>query len=128
MKRVFFLLPALALAACATPQEQCINRANHNLVVLNQLIAKTQGNIARGYAIVEKEEVSIIDKTCAAAQPDGTTIYVPCQDSVVETKKVPTAIDLNTENSKLQSLITRRNQDQQGVQNAIQQCRIAYPE
>lgn len=127
MKRVFLLLP-LALAACATPQEQCINRADDNLTVLNQLIATTQANIDRGFALVEKEQVVIVESTCASPQPDGSTVYTPCQETMVETTLVPTAIDLNAESAKLQSLLTRRSQEQQSVQNAIQQCRATYPE
>lgn len=46
-----------ALAACGTPQERCIASATRDLQVVNDLIAETEGNIARGYGY-EKYEVT----------------------------------------------------------------------
>ena len=57
MRPALMILPFLALAACATPREQCIGQATRDLRVLNSLIAETQGNLARGYAIEEQQEV-----------------------------------------------------------------------
>ena len=40
----------LLLAACGTPQEQCINRNTRDLRTVDRLITEAQGNLARGYA------------------------------------------------------------------------------
>ena len=49
MKRLTFLALA-ALAACGTPQEQCINRNTRDLRTVDRLIAEAEGNLQRGYA------------------------------------------------------------------------------
>ena len=47
------LFSLLALTACGTPQEQCINRNTRDLRTIQRLVDETQANIARGYAIEE---------------------------------------------------------------------------
>ena len=49
MKRL--LIPVFALlAACGTPQEQCINANTRDLRIVDRLIDETEGNLDRGYA------------------------------------------------------------------------------
>ena len=71
MKR--FALPVLALlAACGTPQEQCINRNTRDLRTVDRLITETEGNLQRGYAY---EQITISTPTwvyCDVPQvPEG---------------------------------------------------------
>ena len=49
MKRLTFLTLA-ALAACGTPQEQCISCNTRDLRTVDRLIAESEGNLQRGYA------------------------------------------------------------------------------
>ena len=44
-----WVLSLIPLAACGTPQEQCIGAATRDMQVVNRLIAEVQGNLARGY-------------------------------------------------------------------------------
>jgi len=55
MRPVFVVLPLALLAACATPREQCISDVSRDFRVLNSLVAQTQANLARGYAVVEEQ-------------------------------------------------------------------------
>ena len=50
MKRLTFPVLVL-LAACGTPQEQCIRYNTRDLRTVDRLIAETEGNLDRGYAI-----------------------------------------------------------------------------
>ncbi len=114
----------LALAGCATPQEQCISNASREINVLERLIAETEANVERGYAL----------KTVERVVPDGYRNCgtkekpVRCAKTKIERKQVPVAIDLNAEQSKLNSLIARRNADAKTVASTIAQCRAVYPD
>lgn len=117
-------LGLVALAGCATPQEQCISGASREIGVLERLIAQTEANLDRGYGL----------KTVERTVPDGYrscgTVENPmrCAVTKIERKQVPVAIDLNAEKQKLDSLVARRNADAQTLQSVIAQCRVAYPE
>jgi hypothetical protein len=130
MRKTLVLLSALALvAACATPREACINSAQRELRVVNGLISETQVNLARGYAVVDQQEVRVVRSTCPVFGPDGAQIgTTPCEQPETVTTQVPQAIDLNAEQAKLQSLLQRRNQMDQQVQAQVQQCLAANPE
>ena len=53
MKRLLLCSFAL-LAACGTPQEQCIAYGTRDLRTVDKLIVETEGNLTRGYALEEK--------------------------------------------------------------------------
>ncbi|HMO09854.1 MAG TPA: hypothetical protein PKD10_19750 [Paracoccaceae bacterium] len=128
-------LAALALlAACGTPQERCIARETRELRILDRLIAETEGNIARGYAL---EEVTVWREywtTCLVAQapnPDGTArppVPQPCERERAETQTRAKAIDLNVERDKLRSMQTKRRDLAQAAARSVAACRAAHPE
>jgi hypothetical protein len=130
-----FLLPSLLLlAACGTPQQQCINRETRDLRVVERLIAETQGNLARGYGF---EEVTVftteyVDCTPQVVVPEGQPAPAVarrlCLEDVPETVRRPVAIDLVAEQRKLDSLITKRRDLTARAQTAIAACQAAYPE
>ncbi len=128
MRPALMILPLLALAACATPREQCIGQATRDLRVLNSLITETQGNLARGYAIEQQQEVRTVRQTCRGENSDGTTFRYRCDDTQTYTTNRPVAIDLNVERAKLNSLIERRNQQQATADQAVLQCIATHPE
>lgn len=127
MRRALLLLPLLA-AACASPQEQCINEVTRDLRVIGGLVNETQGNLARGYAIQQVSEEQVIRRTCTGNNEDGSTFTFRCDNTMTVTRDVPVAIDLNAEQAKLNSLLERQSQLEQSSQAAIQQCAVAYPE
>lgn len=128
MRPALIMLPLIVLAACATPREQCINTATRDTKVLSSLIAETRGNLARGYALEERQEVRTRTRTCRGSNEDGSTFVYPCNETETFTSTVPVAIDLNAERAKLTSLEERFAQTQAASNQAVLQCIAAYPE
>jgi hypothetical protein len=129
------LLPALlVLAACGTPQQQCINRETRDLRVVERLIAEAQANLDRGYGF---EEVTVftteyVDCTPQVIVPEGEPPPVVerrfCLDDVPETIRRPVALDLAAEQRKLDGLLVKRRDLTARAQGAIAACQAAYPE
>lgn len=130
--RRLFLLPLLALTACGTPQEQCINRNTRDLRTLQKLVDETQGNLTRGYAIEEYTVYVPVWQICdqqppaVAGQPAPPPRY--CFEQEPQTKTRPKAIDLTAESAKLHSLLDRRDQLARAAEPVIAQCKAQYPE
>lgn len=130
MKRVIFVVLGL-VAACGTPQEQCIARETRDLRVLDRLIAETQGNIDRGYALVEVPVVRDRWVPCPAPPPvEGEPPAKPrmCLDDYVDTETQPKAINLALEADKLSGMKTKRAGLAKAAERQIAACRAAYPE
>lgn len=135
MRRSLYLI--LLLAACGTPQEQCIARETRDLRILDRLIAETEGNLKRGYAL---EEVTVYrDRWVSCPRPfpvpvaDGQTPPPPappqlCLDEVAETETRPKAIDLRAEAQKLKSMQEKRVTLERAARSSIAQCQALYPE
>ncbi len=131
MRRLFPALSVLSLlAACGTPQEQCINRNTRDLRTVTALIGQVQGNIDRGYAIEEYTVAVPVWDECVVRPATDTTPVVtrPCLDTAEETRTRPQAIDLNAERAKLESLLAKRDQLSREAEGVIAQCRAQYPE
>ncbi len=118
----------LAVAACSTPQERCINSANRDLRVINGLIIETRGNLARGFAIREVQDVITVKTTCDGVSEEGVEFTVECDEVDTVTRREPVAIDLNAERAKLVSLEERQAQLLSNQAQAIAQCRAQFPE
>ena len=127
--RLSLILP-LALAACATPQEQCINAATRDQRVLERLIAETQGNIARGYAIEAVTETRLVWVDCTPAPTKKTPDPKPrtCLDDRAYTVDRPKAINLDEERAKLRTMQQKQRELARAAQTAVAQCRALYPE
>lgn len=123
----------LFLAACGTPQEQCIRRETRDLRTLDRLIAETQANIERGYALVEVRTVELVPDLCyreGATNPDGTSgrpVAFRCFSRDYDVELRPRAIDLNLEKAKLASMVDKRRSLARQAEAAAAQCRAAYP-
>ncbi len=128
MRPAFILLPILMLSACATPREQCINQVTQDLRIINSLIAETQGNISRGYAIEERQDVRTSRRICRGENSDGSTFRYPCNETETFTTTRPVAIDLNAEQAKLESLLIRQQQAKAASDQAVIQCIRSNPE
>jgi hypothetical protein len=122
--RRMFLIALLPLAACATPQQQCISGATKDVRVLDRLIATSQANVSRGYAIDVQQHLIITSEVCGEAE--GEKIY--CDVPSTEETNVPVAIDLNVEQAKLNSLVTKRAQLATQAGEVIASCKVTYPE
>ncbi len=132
MTRSFLLVPlCLAIAACGTPQEQCIARETRDLRVVDRLIVDTEGNLKRGYAF---EDITISRSVWVTCTPlpvaEGEPPPKPrlCLEDTEETVTRPVAIDLDAEQSKLSGLKAKRKQLAAAGERSIAACRKAYPE
>ena len=129
------ILALAALAACGTPQEQCIAKNTRDLRVLDRLITETEGNLARGYAFVDVETTHTRWVRCEAPSietlPDGTVRHDPgrmCLDDVTMTERRAAAIDLGAEKAKLASMQKKRGELAKASVSVIAACKRAYPE
>lgn len=120
----------LALAACGTPQQQCVRLASHDMVVLDRLIAETQGNIARGFGYAQTVETRPEFVDCTPRLWDDETAPAPqmCLEDVPHTVSKPIALDLQAEAAKLASMQKRRAEMAKTLAPAIADCQARYPE
>lgn len=130
MKFRFVLLPLMLLAACGTPQEQCIARETRDLRVVERLIAEAEGNLDRGYALVTVTVWEDVWRWCRDPVPEGAEPGKPylCQDEVARQETRPKAIDLEEEARKLSQLKAKRKDLARRAEAAVEQCRRDYPE
>ncbi|AGT08230.1 hypothetical protein [Paracoccus aminophilus] len=126
------LLPVLALAACGTPQEQCISRNTSEYRVVSNLLAEVEGNLARGYAWEEREVTRTEWDDCRAVVRNrkGEPVMVsrPCLRNVADTQRYRVPIDPAAEARKRDNLIARRAALAPTANAAIAACKTAYPE
>jgi hypothetical protein len=130
MKRFLVSAVFLGLAACGTPQQQCIGGVTRNLQVVDRLIAETEGNLNRGFAFanVDITTPKFVDCTPEPTLTQPEPRVRQCLENVVQTVSKPVAIDLNAEAAKLASLKTKRAQLATAAQPAIAACQRQYPE
>jgi len=123
MKRICSIA-LLGLAACGTPQEQCISGATRDIRTVDRLITEVQGNLDRGfgYDYITVFELDYVD--CGTeADPDRV-----CAISVPEQERRPIALDLDAEQIKLNQLRAKRAQQIKSVAPVVAQCKIDNPE
>lgn len=129
MKRI--LIPTLlVLAACGTPQQNCISGATRDMRVVDRLIAETEANLQRGYAIEERVISRTIWVRCQPHVRPGQPDPGPqmCLDDVDDVVRRPQAIDLNAEAAKLASLKAKRAAQAKAASPYIAACKAQYPE
>ncbi len=126
--RAALLIVPLLLTACATPREACLDEVNREVRILDKLIAETQGNLERGFALEERQEVRTRRSTCSGRDSEGVEIRIRCEKTSTFTRTVPVAIDLNAERAKLTSLEQRQMQNISNAQAGIAQCNARFPE
>lgn len=120
----------LGLAACATPQQQCLGQVTQNLRVLDNLIAETQANLTRGYAVVPavRSVSEFVDCTPRPTEANPDPRRQKCLVRTAQTYSRPAAIDLDAEAAKLASLQAKRQQVALATGPAILTCQQQYPE
>jgi len=134
MRRTVILLSLLA--ACGTPQERCIQGVTRDLRVVDRLIATSEGNLKRGYALEEVVITSTEWVPCAVApagmSPEGTEPPAPalqlCPTRIRDTEVRPKAINLKNEAETLDSLRIKRKALLRDANAGITQCKAEFPE
>ncbi|MBT2129876.1 hypothetical protein [Aliiroseovarius lamellibrachiae] len=114
----------LTLAACATPQKQCIAKASKALRQAQRDVTRIEGNLARGYAI--HRQTILVPTVEICTKPDGSTYS--CIDHDHRTVETPVAIDVAEEKRKLSALKTLIRKEQPSVQKAAAACVAEFPE
>jgi hypothetical protein len=120
-----------ALTACGTPQQQCIGAVTRDIRVVDRLIAETEANIARGYALERTVKTRMEWQVCGYPAPTPENSEPSprlCLEDVPYETRQPVAIDLNAERAKLAGLREKRAQQGAEVAPAIAACQAAYPE
>jgi hypothetical protein len=130
MNRFLLTTALLALAACGTPQQECIRMVSRDLIVVDRLIAETQGNLARGYGFAERTVLvpDWVDCTPNPTPNRPNPRTRTCLDERIETERYPVAIDPVAEQAKLNGLLAKRAQLAKGLEPAIASCQARYPE
>lgn len=120
----------LALAACGTPQERCINNATREIRTIDRLAAETEATIARGYGYESHEVVRHVWARCDRDYVGLGTHLHPrmCFVPVSDTVRRPVAIDPVAEQRKLDALRERRASLMARAQSEIAACRSRFPE
>lgn len=123
MRAMIAIVAGLALlAGCASPRERCVAAATSELRTIDALIAETEGNIARGYALVREPRVRPGLRPCP---PDDTWLFCPVDEVTVVER--PVAIDRDAERRKLATLQARRAELLPGTQARMNACVAAHP-
>lgn len=126
------LSACLAVAACGTPQEQCISRNTHEYRVVSGLLADVEANLSRGYAWQEREITRTEWRSCPVAvrTREGERRWSdrPCLRDVTDIERYRVAIDPATEQRKADNLRARLKALSGPAQSAVRACRTAYPE
>lgn len=125
--RASLLIFPLLLTACATPREACLAEVTRETRIVESLIAETRANLARGFAIVERQEIRTRRSFCTGRSEDGTIFRFRCEKTDTVTVEIPVAIDLNAERAKLVSLEQRQEQNIINMQAGIAQCNARFP-
>lgn len=110
----------IALAAC-TPHEQCVARHTKEIRTIDDLIAKTAGNIARGYAL---EDRSQFQAGLALCTNHSNNIQF-CTGHNTSPPRKPVAIDLAAETRKLAQLKAKRAKLRNSPEAQIAACEAA---
>jgi hypothetical protein len=135
MPRPILLFPLMLLAACGTPQEQCIATATRDLRTVEALIKTTEGNLARGFAYQEKTVFVPRIYPCALTPLPPQKPGEPprprghfCHEVQPQIAREPVAIDTEAEKRKLRQLQDRRKTLLKHADAATAACRAQFPE
>lgn len=125
-------LACATLAACGTPQQQCIAQNTREYRVVANLLAEVEGNLARGYAWEERTVTRTEWDDCPmrVRDRDGKPRigYRPCLRDVSDTQRYRVAIDPAAEERKATNLRARIAALKGPADAAVRACRAAHPE
>lgn len=119
MHRLAPLALLAALASCATPEERCIARATKDLRIVSALIAETEANLARGYAIQTYSDERLVMHLCAGDDDRSEICWIP----ETRTRTRPVAIDAAAERRKLADLRAKKEELDIVARREIAACR-----
>ena len=118
------------LAACGTPQEQCIRSETHEVRTLDRLIAESEATLARGYGYTSETVVRWNWTRCDIYPRRGHLRAAPrmCYEPYNDTVRRPVAVDPAAEHRKLAALKERRAALLPRALAAIDACKQRFPQ
>ncbi|WP_022704944.1 hypothetical protein [Pseudorhodobacter ferrugineus] len=132
MNRFVVLAGLVVLAGCGTPQERCIAGVTRDLRVVDRLIVETQGNLDRGYALVEvvrsrdRWVMCVPEQAATATQPAQAPQM--CLQDYDYTVTEPRAVNLAEQRVTLAELQKKRVALEKASRPAVASCIQAHPE
>lgn len=125
-RRPFLVLAPLALlAACATPQQQCLSQNSVELRAVQSQISSIEATLARGYALHVQRVPYTAMGVCFSKAKGGA---YPCPETRWRDDERPVAVDMNDQRARLSALKKKLPALQKAYTNAEAACRAAYPE
>ncbi len=115
---------ALGLAACASPEERCVIAATKERRTVEALIAETEANLARGYAIDREAERRPRLTFCAGSARSNVGMSFCTREDIVYRDR-PVAIDPEAERRKLALLRERKARLDAAAERDLAACRAA---
>lgn len=132
MRPVMPILATLVLvAACGTPQEQCIRQGTRNIQVLDRLIAESRATLDRGYAIEQVQVDNWVWVVCGPPRMvEGKPVGGPerCFRNVPEMQSRPVGVNLNDERAKLASMEAKRRELDRAAAPLVADCKARFPQ
>lgn len=128
MRLALLIAPALALGACATPREACLSDAGRELRGIDAAIARTEANLARGYAIAVTTDRRRVATTCVRTTSRGRVVTMPCFETATIRDETPLPIDAAEERRRLAALSARRADAAGRIEQVLRACIAAHPE
>lgn len=122
----------LALAACGTPQENCVRQNTREFRAVSELLAQTEGNLARGYAWRERQVTRTRFTDCQRVwrDRDGNRRIdtYPCWRDYTDVERYRVPIDPLVEQRTRDNLAARLTALEARNPEVLRQCRAAYPD
>ncbi len=113
-----------ALGACATSEKLCIQDATKDLKIVQSLIATTEANLLRGYAVETRERRVVFTDFCLGTGRSNVGVSF-CNRAEPVVERTPVAIDTASELRKLRELKRREAKLLEGIPAALQACEKA---
>lgn len=127
MRPLFLVLPlGLLLAACATPQARCIAQATRDQVVVNNLIAQLEGDLARGYALKSVQVVRPVWRPCHDWYHHPGAPMMCWYDELATVHK-PVTIDVAATKKRLADLKKKQAELARTTPPRVADCQARYP-
>ncbi len=121
LKPILAVAALVLVSACGTPEEQCRRAATQELRTLDGLIAGTEANLARGYAIETETDLRPRLSFCYGRSGDRLA-WTFCRDADVVRRQGPVAIDPAAQRRKLDTLRSRRAAAERTAERALAAC------
>lgn len=121
---VLILAPLALLAACATPQQACLNKASIEVRAVQSQMKTIEGNLARGYAVHKQQVPYQVMKVCE--NKEGKKY--PCPETMWRTEEQPVAVDMDEQRAQLAALKAKLPALRRAYEAEADVCRATYPE